>query len=73
MEGGRALAEALFGLLNPSGKVTISFPVHVGQQPVFYSQVRCQHGDRYADLPRNRSFPSDMTSITPGTRIPACG
>jgi beta-glucosidase len=50
MEGGRALAEALFGLLNPSGKVTVSFPVHVGQQPVFYSQVRGQHGDRYADL-----------------------
>ena len=50
MEGGRALAEALFGQLNPSGKLTISIPVHVGQQPVFYSQVRGQHGDRYADL-----------------------
>jgi beta-glucosidase len=50
MEGGRALAEALFGLLNPSGKLTISIPIHVGQQPVFYSQVRGQHGDRYADL-----------------------
>jgi beta-glucosidase len=57
MEGGRALAEALFGLLNPSGKVTISFPVHVGQQPVFYSQVRGQHGDRYADLTQEPLFP----------------
>ena len=57
MEGGRALAEALFGELNPSGKLTISIPVHVGQQPVFYSQVRGQHGDRYADLTQEPLFP----------------
>lgn len=56
MEGGRALAEALFGQLNPSGKLTISIPVHVGQQPVFYSQVRGQHGDRYADLTQEPLF-----------------
>lgn len=57
MEGGRALAEALFGRLNPAGKLTISIPVHVGQQPVFYSQVRGQHGDRYADLTQEPLFP----------------
>lgn len=57
MQGGRALAEAVFGLLNPSGKLTISYPVHVGQQPVFYSQVRGQHGDRYADLTQEPLFP----------------
>jgi beta-glucosidase len=57
MEGGRAVAEALFGLLNPSGKLTISIPVHVGQQPVFYSQVRGQHGNRYADLTQEPLFP----------------
>ncbi|HEY4106745.1 MAG TPA: glycoside hydrolase family 3 N-terminal domain-containing protein, partial [Polyangiaceae bacterium] len=50
MQGGTAFAELLFGDLNPSGKLTISFPKHVGQQPVFYSQVRGQHGRRYADL-----------------------
>jgi beta-glucosidase len=57
MEGGRAVAEAVFGLLNPSGKLTISFPVHVGQQPVFYNQVRGQHGTRYADLTQEPLFP----------------
>lgn len=56
MEGGRALAEAVFGQLNPSGKLTISIPVHVGQQPTFYSQVRGQHGDRYADLTQEPLF-----------------
>ena len=56
MQGGTALAEALFGYLNPSGKLTVSIPVHVGQQPVFYSQVRGQHGDRYADLTQQPLF-----------------
>jgi beta-glucosidase len=57
MEGGRALAEALFGQWNPSGKLTVSIPLHVGQQPVFYSQVRGQHGSRYADLTQEPLFP----------------
>jgi beta-glucosidase len=57
MEGGRAVAEAVFGQLNPSGKLTISSPVHVGQQPVFYNQVRGQHGTRYADLTQEPLFP----------------
>ncbi|MFW5727591.1 MAG: glycoside hydrolase family 3 C-terminal domain-containing protein [Spirochaetia bacterium] len=50
MLGGSALADLLFGDCNFTGKLTISFPYHIGQQPVFYSQVRGQHGDRYADL-----------------------
>jgi beta-glucosidase len=57
MQGGQALAEVLFGKLNPAGKLTISIPVHVGQQPVFYSQVRGQHGSRYADLTQEPLFP----------------
>jgi beta-glucosidase len=56
MEGGTAIAEALFGRLNPSGKLTISIPRHVGQQPVYYNAVRGQHGNRYADLPQEPAF-----------------
>lgn len=50
MLGGQAFAEILCGDVEPSGKLAISYPRHVGQQPIFYSQVRGQHGDRYADL-----------------------
>jgi beta-glucosidase len=56
MRGGRAVAELLFGLIEPSGRLPISFARHVGQQPVFYNQVRGQHGDRYADLGQDPLF-----------------
>jgi beta-glucosidase len=35
-EGGSAVADALFGKVNPGGKLPISFPRSVGQIPVFY-------------------------------------
>jgi len=56
MQGGRALTEILRGAVNPSGRLTVSVPYHVGQQPVFYSQVRGQHGDRYADITQAPHF-----------------
>ena len=37
-EGGVAVAEVLFGEVNPGGKLPISFPRHVGQLPIFYDQ-----------------------------------
>jgi beta-glucosidase len=56
MRGGRAIAELLFGLIEPCGRLPVSFARHVGQQPVFYNQVRGQHGDRYADLTQDPLF-----------------
>jgi beta-glucosidase len=35
-EGGIAIAQALFGAVNPGGKLTITFPRSVGQLPVYY-------------------------------------
>lgn len=36
-EGGNAIADILFGDVNPGGKLPITFPRHVGQLPIFYN------------------------------------
>ena len=36
-EGGAAAAELLFGLRNPCGKLSMSFPQSVGQCPIYYN------------------------------------
>ncbi len=56
MKGGRAIAELVLGRIEPSGRLPISFARHVGQQPIYYNQVRGQHGDRYADLSQEPLF-----------------
>ncbi|WP_258723272.1 glycoside hydrolase family 3 N-terminal domain-containing protein [Cellulomonas sp. NS3] len=56
MQGGRAVAELLLGVVEPSGRLPISFARHVGQQPTYYNQIRGQHGTRYADLTQRPAF-----------------
>ncbi|GAB2808558.1 exo-beta-d-1,3/1,6-glucosidase [Lentzea nigeriaca] len=56
MRGGRAIAELLHGLIEPSGRLPISFAAHAGQQPTYYNQIRGQHGSRYADLTQEPAF-----------------
>lgn len=36
-EGGAAIADILFGDVNPGGKLPVSVPRHVGQLPIFYN------------------------------------
>lgn len=56
MFGGLAVAEAILGKLNPSGKLPISFPRHVGQLPVYYNSLPGWHGGKYMDLPDTPLF-----------------
>ncbi len=56
MRGGRAVAELVLGHIEPAGRLPVSIPRHVGQQPTYYNQVRGQHGHRYADLTQEPQF-----------------
>jgi beta-glucosidase len=56
MRGGRAVAELALGLIEPAGRLPISFARHAGQLPVYYNQIPGQHGTRYADLTQTPAF-----------------
>ncbi len=56
-KGGEAIADILFGDYNPSGKLPVTIPRHVGQLPVYYNHKPSKTywfeegwGNSYADL-----------------------
>jgi beta-glucosidase len=56
--GGQAVADILFGDCNPSGKLSVTVPRHVGQLPVYYNYMPDKEewinhgwGKAYADMP----------------------
>jgi beta-glucosidase len=60
-EGGRAIAEVLFGLSNPGGRLPVSLPRSVGQVPVYYRHKagggKSQPYGDYTDLRHGPLFP----------------
>ncbi|MEK4439153.1 beta-glucosidase BglX [Paenibacillus sp. FSL K6-2862] len=50
--GGDALANILYGVVNPSGKLAMTFPRSVGQIPVYYNELNTGR----PDLPENGSY-----------------
>ena len=59
VEAGNAVADVLFGKVNPGGKLPVSFPRGVGQVPIYYNHeptgrpcdVDPKYNSRYRDLP----------------------
>lgn len=59
IEAGNALADIIFGKVNPSGKLTASFPKKNGQVPLFYSDRRSGRPNhkKYVDVDAEPLFP----------------
>ncbi len=56
-EGGTAIAETLFGLNNPGGKLPITWPRYVGQLPLYYNFKPTGRGYDYVDMSGQPLFP----------------
>ena len=60
-EGGHAIADALFGRIDPAGRLPVSLPRAVGQVPLYYnhkpSGARSQMRGDYVDLSTQPLFP----------------
>jgi len=56
--GGPALARTLFGEANPSGKLVVSWPRTVGQEPLYYNHLNTGRPAGNTDLTRP---PNDIT------------
>ena len=57
--GGQAIADALFGDYNPSGKLPITFPHSVGQIPIYYNQLNTGRPlvEGWSDVPNTPLYP----------------
>ncbi|HXN59695.1 MAG TPA: glycoside hydrolase family 3 C-terminal domain-containing protein, partial [Acidimicrobiales bacterium] len=64
-EGGGAVADVLFGKVDPGGKLPMTFPVNVGQIPISYNELPTgrpydpnnKYTSRYLDAPNAPLYP----------------
>lgn len=64
-EAGNAIADILFGDVNPGAKLPVTFPRVVGQLPIYYNHMNTgrppeannRYGSKYLDVPWTPQFP----------------
>ncbi|MDQ3258841.1 MAG: glycoside hydrolase family 3 C-terminal domain-containing protein, partial [Acidobacteriota bacterium] len=63
-QAGHAIADVLFGDVNPGGKLPVTFPRHVGQVPIYYNQKSTgrpptdqKYTSKYLDVPVTPLYP----------------
>ena len=64
-QAGNAIADVVFGDVNPSGKLPVTFPRTVGQVPIYYNHLNTgrppeeqnKYSSKYIDVPWTPQFP----------------
>jgi beta-glucosidase len=64
-QAGNAIADVVFGDVNPSGKLPVTFPRTVGQVPIYYNHLNTgrpaeaqnKYSSKYLDVPWTPQFP----------------
>lgn len=55
--GGQAIADVLFGKVDPGGRLPISVPKHVGQVPIYYNYKNLGRKIKYLDVDSLPAYP----------------